>query len=247
MMRPLIAVSAAIEVLDTPFGPRDCTKLGCYYTDAVYAAGGQPVVLPVTADPPSGLLARMDGLMLSGGGDLDPSMYGEPPDPTVYGVRVERDRFETALYRQAIDLRLPVLAICRGMQLVNVLRGGTLIQQIEPKQSHWQSNPSHEPSHPVTVTPGSRLAGAMGVEADVNSYHHQGLAQIGKDLDVTAMCGPVIEAVEATDADVLAIQWHPEHMAPVDEKQHALFADFVARAATRQNDHNQEATLCPTT
>ena len=248
MARPLIAVSAAIEVLDTPFGPRDCTKLGSYYTDAIYAANGQPVVMPVTAEPPTGMLEGLDALMLSGGGDLDPSLYGEQPDPAVYGVRPDRDAFETALYRDAVDRGLPILAICRGMQLVNVLRGGSLVQEIEPARSHWQTNPGHEPSHSVDIVPGSRLAQMVGADsAQVNSYHHQGLAELGSNLEVTATCGTVIEAVEATDVDLVAIQWHPEHMAPVDSVQHAIFTEFVKRAAARHSHHTQEKTPCPTT
>jgi putative glutamine amidotransferase len=247
MRRPLIAVSAAIEVLDTPFGPWDCTKLGTFYTEAVYAAGGQPVVMPVTDVPPAGLMAGLDGLMLSGGGDLDPTLYGEQPDPTVYGVRPDRDAFEIALYEDAVERGLPILAICRGMQLINLLRGGNLIQEIEPAQSHWQTRPSSEASHSVDVVPGSRLAGVLGAEsAQVNSYHHQGLARLGMGLEVTARCGSVIEAVEATDGDLVAIQWHPEHLAPVDPVQHAIFTDFVARAAERHTHQTQEETLCPT-
>jgi putative glutamine amidotransferase len=193
------------------------------------------------------MLEGLDGLMLSGGGDLDPTLYGEQPDPTVYGVRTDRDVFEIALYRDAVGRGLPILAICRGMQLVNVLRGGNLIQEIEPAQSHWQTNPSHQSSHAVDVVQGSRLARVVGAQsAQVNSYHHQGLARLGSGLEVTATCGAVIEAVEATDADLVAVQWHPEHMAPVDSVQHAIFTDFVARAAERHTHHTQEESLCPT-
>jgi putative glutamine amidotransferase len=236
LSRPLIGVSAAAEELPTAFGPKDCTKLNTAYTNAIYAAGGQPVILPVTLDPPADLLDRIDGLMLTGGGDLDPELYGEPPDPTVYGVRRDRDAFEVALYQEAMRRELPVLAICRGMQLVNVLRGGNLIQELETEHDHWQTNPSHEHSHHITTTPGSRLAEIFGSDLDVapvNSYHHQGLRNLGSGLVVTAMCGDVIEAVEATDADILAVQWHPEHMAPHDHRQFALFSAFVARAADR--------------
>ncbi len=145
MSRPLIAVSAPIEVMPTAFGEQDCTKLTTAYTDAVYAAGGQPVIMPVVADPPGDLLERFDALILTGGGDLDPRLYGEVPDLSVYGVRPERDAFEIALYLEAFERGLPILAICRGMQLVNVLRGGTLVQHIEDEIDHWQTIPAHVP------------------------------------------------------------------------------------------------------
>ncbi|MYU11090.1 gamma-glutamyl-gamma-aminobutyrate hydrolase family protein [Streptomyces sp. SID8361] len=234
MPRPLIAVTAAAEELSTAFGLQDCVKLTTVYTDAVYAAGGRPVVLPVTVDPPADLLARFDGLLLTGGGDLDPELYGERPDPTVYGVRKDRDAFETAVYKEAIERGLPIFAICRGMQLVNVLRGGNLVQRLKTEQNHWQTNPGHEPSHQVTTVAGSRVSEMLGGgTAPVNSYHHQGLSDLGTGLTVTARCGEVIEAIEATDADLVAVQWHPEHMSPYDNRQLALFEAFVARAAAR--------------
>jgi putative glutamine amidotransferase len=243
MSRPLIAVSAAIEEIETAFGNKDCTKLTTAYTNAIYAAGGQPVIMPVVSEPPAGLLSRMDGLVLTGGGDIDPSLYGEAPDPTVYGIRKDRDLFESALYQEAIDLGLPILAICRGMQLINILRGGTLLQEIKSSTSHWQSAPADEPSHAVDVIPGTALFEAMkgSASAQVNSYHHQGLKDVGANLVVTAACGDVIEGVEATDADLVAVQWHPEQMAAVHPQQRALFEEFVDRAlkAARVSDFQE--------
>jgi putative glutamine amidotransferase len=230
MARPLIAVTAARELLPTAFGDVDCTRLTSAYTDAVYDAGGQPVILPVAVNPPPSLLERMDGLLLSGGGDLDPVLYGEQPDPKVYGIRRDRDSFEAAVYRQAVDLRIPILAICRGMQLVNVLRGGTLRQHVD---GHWQENPPTNAFHPVSIEPGSALADVVGSESviDVNSYHHQALNAVGAGLRVTAVCGDVIEAVEAEDAELIAVQWHPEQMGTTAH-QRALFERFVTSAAT---------------
>lgn len=233
MGRPLIAVSTGREVMATAFGEIDCTKLTAAYTDAVYDAGGQPVILPVVDNPPPGLLDRMDGLVLSGGGDIDPVLYGEVPDPSVYGIRRDRDSFEAALYRQASALRLPILAICRGMQLINVLRGGSLLQQVA---GHWQENPASRPLHRIDVAPGTALsqAGANATEIDVNSYHHQALGVLGQGLSVTGTCGDVIEAVEDRDADVVAVQWHPEHMTTTAHHR-ALFEQFVKRAAAARS------------
>lgn len=250
MARPVIAVSAPLEEMSTAFGAKDCTKLTAAYTHAIYAAGGQPVIVPVVDQPPRELLVRMDGLMLTGGGDLDPTLYGEAPDPNVYGIRRDRDAFESALYREAVSSRMPVLGICRGMQLINVLRGGNLLQHIE---EHWQTDPADQATHSLDVDPDSTLSRALGgVAGKVNSYHHQALDQLGADLRVTAWCGDVIEAVEATDADIVCVQWHPEHMANVDPAQHALFEQFVQRAAAYRNRQNsttpqhEEKDLCPT-
>jgi putative glutamine amidotransferase len=248
MSGPLIAVSAPIEESSTAFGAQDCTKLTTAYTDALYAAGGQPVILPVTTELPESVLERMDGLVLTGGGDLDPGLYGESPDASVYGVRRDRDDFEVALYHEAAQRQLPVLAICRGMQLVNVLRGGRLVQNIEADIDHWQTTAAAEPSHKIDVEPDSRLAAAFGAAVvGVNSYHHQGLRDLGDGLRVTASCGAVIEGVEATDANLIAVQWHPEQMAALNPQQAALFAFFVQQAATpRTTRPNEEMTSCPT-
>lgn len=232
MSRPLIAVSAGMEELPTAFGERDCTKLNAEYTNAIYAAGGQPAIMPVTMPAPVDLLARVDGLLLTGGGDLDPELYGEPPAESVYGIRKDRDAFETALYEDAVARRLPILALCRGMQLINVLRGGTLVQEILSEPNHWQQNPSGEGSHEIGISPDSVLADVLGsTTAAVNSYHHQGIKDVGKGLRVTATCGDVIEGMEADDADIVAVQWHPEHMAPTSRQQSALFESLVKRAA----------------
>lgn len=244
MARPLIAVSTAIEELPTAFGATDCTKLTTAYTDALYAVGGQPVILPVIETPPTDLLAHMDGLVLTGGGDIDPTMYGEPPDPTVYGIRPDRDTFEVALYAEALERRIPILAICRGMQLINILRGGSLLQDIG--SDHWQSTPSADVSHSVSIDEGSAVAVAVGTcETGVNSYHHQAVGRLGAGLRVTARCGDIVEAFEADDMDLLAIQWHPEQMAASVPTQRALFDSFVQRAAARSRI--QEETPCPTT
>lgn len=233
MGRPLIAVSAPIETAPTSFGEeQDCTKLTTAYTNAVYAAGGQPVVIPVVVDPPKNLLDRFDGLILTGGGDLDPTLYGEKPSPTVYGVRPERDAIEIALYQEAVARDLPVLAICRGMQLVNVLRGGSLIQQIKADIDHWQTARPADVSHKVEIVAEARLASIFSQSTvGVNSYHHQGLKDLGRGLRVTATCGVIIEAVEADDARVVAVQWHPEQMAATDAQQAVLFQAFVAEAS----------------
>jgi putative glutamine amidotransferase len=238
MTRPLIALTASIDLMAGPVGQVEYTKLATAYSDVIYAVGGRPVILPVVTDPPDDLLAAFDGLVLTGGGDLDPALYGEEPDPSVRGIRPDRDAFEIALYREAVACGLPILAICRGMQLVNILRGGTLTQHITSDQRHWQDRPPADPHHAIVVTPGSVLAEAVdgAAEVQVNSFHHQCIRELGDDLRITATCHGVIEGIEATDIDVVAVQWHPEQMAATHQIQRSLFGSFVRRAeAASQN------------
>jgi putative glutamine amidotransferase len=246
MVRPLIAVSGAIEQMPTAFGEQDCTKLTTAYTEALYRAGGRPVIVPVTSPALDDLMGAMDGLVLTGGGDIDPAFYGEKADPSVYGVRPDRDAFVAALYRDAVERGLPILAICRGMQLVNVLRGGTLMQRLTDDQHHWQTIPADQPAHDIAVAAPSHLAMTLGEFASVNSYHHQALDRVGAGLCVSATCGLVIEAVEASDADLIAVQWHPEQMAATNAEQQRLFDAFVNSAKSKATAGRKEVTLCPT-
>lgn len=228
MSAPLIAVSAERSEQRSAFGPRDSTLQVLEYADAVVSAGGRPALLPATEVIPADLLEGFDGLLLTGGGDLSPEMYGQAPDETVYGVSVFRDRFETALVEEAHERGLPILAICRGLQLINVLRGGSLIQHVD---GHWQTRPSHEPDHEIAVEPGSRLAEVIGGTAmGVNSYHHQAVGLLGEGLRITARSGEVVEAFEDPERDLIAVQWHPEHLFRASADNHALFDDLVVRA-----------------
>lgn len=232
MPAPLIAVTADRSVQQSAFGPRDATLQVLNYADAIVSAGGRPALLPATETIPSEALEGFDALVLTGGGDLSPEMYGEKPDEKVYGVSPIRDRFETALVAEAQERRLPVLAICRGLQIVNVLRGGTLIQHID---GHWQERPSDEADHDVEITPRSMLAEIIGsTTVGVNSYHHQAVGKLGRGLAVVARAGDVVEAFEDPYNDLLAVQWHPEHMFRSSTDHHALFDDIVRRARVHQ-------------
>ncbi|WP_372968391.1 gamma-glutamyl-gamma-aminobutyrate hydrolase family protein [Microbacterium sp.] len=228
MPRPLIAVTADRSVQQSAFGPRDSTLQVLSYAEAVVSAGGRPAILPATETIPEDLLDGFDALLLTGGGDLSPEMYGQAPDETVYGVSPFRDRFETALVRDARERGLPILAICRGLQLINVLRGGTLIQHLD---GHWQTRPSNEADHEIAVEPTSLLAGIVGERMAVNSYHHQAVARLGEGLTVTARAGEVVEAFEDPSANLIAVQWHPEHLFLTSPDNHALFDDLVRRAS----------------
>lgn len=209
------------------------------YANAVLAAGGRPAILPSTSEIPDHVLAGFAGLILTGGGDIDPRLYGEEPIESVYDVCEIRDDYETELYRQAVLLGLPILATCRGMQLVNILRGGTLVQEVDPDRGHWQTGPSHEPWHSVELEPGSEMTRiADGPTMPVNSYHHQGIGRLGDGLRVVGRDGDVIEAIEAEDASLIGVQWHPEHMFDHHPGQMALFKDLVQKASALPQEYN---------
>jgi putative glutamine amidotransferase len=217
---PLIGVSAYCEQARWGVWEREAVVLPRRYVDAVAAAGGIPVLLP----PEPGIgdaLARLDGLMLSGCGDIDPARYGAQPSAQLTSVRAERDAAEFALLDAAMSLRLPVLGICRGMQVINVARGGSLHQHLPDVVGH----DGHAPvpgafgQHEVRVAAGSRLSSILGPDAgpaiSTPTHHHQAVDRLGKGLTATAWAADgTIEAFEADGGDaaqfLVAVQWHPE-------------------------------------
>jgi putative glutamine amidotransferase len=233
---PLIGISAYCEQARWGVWERQAVVLPRRYADSVAAAGGIPVLLP----PAPGIedaLARLDGLMLSGGGDIDPARYGAKPAPQTASVREERDTAELALLDAATSLRLPVLGICRGMQVINVARGGSLHQHLPDVVGH----DGHAPvpgafgAHQVRAAPGSRLSGILGRDADqaisTPTHHHQAVDRLGKGLTATAWAADgTIEAFEADGGDsfLVAVQWHPE---AGDDP--SLFRALVAAARCR--------------
>lgn len=208
------------------------------YVQATLRAGGIPLVLPPvirSADVPA-IVDVLDGLLLTGGEDIAPSYFGETPHPKLGAVDPERDRFEIAILKEAWERRLPVLAICRGIQLVNVAFGGSLWQDIPSQRpgaiSHNPKTPRDQRAHAVTLTPGSRAARALGAERiEVNSFHHQSVKDLAPGFEVTGVAPDgEIEAIEATgDAPwLLAVQWHPEEFHAHDvAPDHGLFGAFL--------------------
>ncbi len=236
-MKPVIAVSAQTAVSDTKYyGEQRLTSLYDLYVSAITAAGALPVVLAHSdpADVPK-LLERFDGLVLPGGGDMDPGSYGETPGAdTLYGIRPEADLFETALVREAAKQHMPVLGICRGLQVVNVAFGGTLHQDL-PEHPQDLAGRAFAGHYRTKVEPGSRLHEVVDTdELVINSLHHQGVKDLGRGLRVAATAADgVVESVEATDPTwpLLAVQWHPECLRA--DHAAALF-DWLADAATIQ-------------
>lgn len=241
---PRIGVSCGTQVQMTAFGEQPTISLNMRYVRAVALAGGLPIPLVPSGAEPDALVAALDGLVLTGGGDLDPACYGEEAVEHVYGVDRERDDFEFALLAAAGAQGVPVLAICRGLQLVNVSRAGTLIQHVDDHELHWQMTPSHEGAHTVSIAPDSALAAMVGPEdLLVNSYHHQAIGTLGAGLRVVAEAGGLPEAFESTDGLVTGIQWHPEQMVKHHPRQLALFQAFVRVA---QQHDRQSPTSDPT-
>jgi len=235
---PVVGISAYPRAVDiVPVRTRLHT-ISSAYVDALTRAGAVPVVLPVLApELADGALERLDGLVLPGGGDVDPARYGESAAPETAGVDGERDAWELACAPAALARRLPLLAICRGAQVLNVALGGSLVQHVPAATgaSHSRSDRHGEPVHPVRLDPASRLAAALGVaELGANSLHHQAVGRPG--AGVTAVAWAPDGTVEAYEVDghpeVCAVQWHPELMAD-DPRQQRLFSWFVACASQR--------------
>jgi putative glutamine amidotransferase len=211
--------------------PRHELALGLTYPEAVERAGGLPVIIPPWVAGIDALLGRLDGLLLSGGPDLHPSAYGQEPDPSLGPTERKLDEFELELTRRADELQLPILGLCRGQQVLNVVRGGSLIQDLptSDRVRHRQDAPGASATHLVTIEAGSRLAAIFGAgEHAVNSFHHQAVDELGRGLRATAHSSDgVIEAIEAVDrAFVLGVQWHAESLAS-EPDQGDLFRCFV--------------------
>ena len=209
------------------------------YVAAVRRAGGVPVLLPAGGDDTAALVARLDGLVLTGGGDVDPSEFGQPAHATVYGTSADRDRSDLALVHAALSDDLPLLAICRGMQVVNVALGGTLHQHVPDVFDTLVVHRDDPPGpilHAVTVDEASRLAAVMGVdEVRTMSWHHQAIDALGKGLtSVATSPDGVVEALALDRSPgCLIVQWHPELTAEEDPTQQALFDEVVTAARER--------------
>ena len=198
---------------------------------SVVRAGGEPLTLfAESVFTPAERVRGLDGLLVPGGYDVDPRRYGEEPlATTVQADFAAQDQFEADMLAAAVAQGVPVLAICRGFQLLNVEHGGTMVQDVSADSIHRNS------VHDVAIDADSTLARVMGVTSvPVSSYHHQAVARVGEGLRVvgTAPDG-VVEALEHPEAELIAVQWHPEDNAEVDERQHALFGWLVDRARAR--------------
>ena len=214
MSRPVIGISTYVEPARFTVWELPAALLPYTYVERVTRAGGQPVLLPPAGDP-AALVPRLDGLILTGGGDVDPGRYGETPHPTRRFVRQLRDTAEFAVVAAALEARIPFLGICRGLQVLNVALGGSLHQHLPDVTGHTGHCPA--PGEfgrlPVRPVPGSTIAKLLGAgPVAVPHYHHQAADRLGAGLTVTATAGDgTIEAVElGSHPFALAVQWHAE-------------------------------------
>lgn len=213
------------------------------YTKAVQQAGGIPVILPLHISEIEPLLDSLDGIVFSGGGDIEPSMFRQEQHQTTDGIDEERDTFEIALMNAAFTRDIPILAICRGVQVMNVARGGDLIQdipsQVSTDMKHNQraeGSGEHDIFQTAKVTAGDNpVTSALGEGVvRINSFHHQSLGDVAPDLQVAATSDDgVIEAVYAPgQSHAVGTQWHPERLAAEHAEHQALFDQLIEAART---------------
>ncbi|SCK08536.1 putative glutamine amidotransferase [Variovorax sp. HW608] len=230
-MKPIIGVVSNFDL------EKDGYFCFAHYVRAIEEAGALPVILPyVNAHDVSPMLDFISGLVLTGGGDFPTELYGADPHPAVQRMIPERDKFEFALARSALDRSMPILGICRGMQILNVLGGGTIyphtVDEVTTAIDHRDGTPLDQSVHEVQVEPNTRLWQLCGMPTKsfrVNSYHHQAVNRVAPGFVVSARADDgVIEAIEAPDSPFLVgVQWHPEWMYEAEPACRQLFDNFV--------------------
>jgi putative glutamine amidotransferase len=242
MARPAIGICTALERARWSVWDQQAMLLGRSYVDAVQRAGAQAVMIPPDAhlvDDPGEALDLIDGLLLAGGADIDPASYGAQAHPETVGTVPERDACEIAIVREAVARELPVLGICRGMQLINVALGGTLLQHLPERFGHHEHlavpGSFDGADHEVRLVEGSLAARVAGeTRHATKSHHHQGVDRIGGGLLVSgfAVRDELPEAIELPDRRfVLGVQWHPE-ADPTSPVVDALVAAAAIRSAS---------------
>ena len=228
--RPLIGITSYAEEVRWGVWTDDAAVVPLAYVRAVEHAGGRPLVVPPFEEGLDETLDVLDGIVFSGGGDLDPGLYDANPHPETDAPRVARDAAELAMLKAALDRDMPVLAICRGSQILNVAQGGDLVQHLPDEVGHEQHR--HQPGefsdHDVKVAPESRLGSLLGERAPVKSHHHQGFGRIGEGLRQVAWAEDgVVEGLEDPEKRfAVGVLWHPE-----EGEDYALFKALVDEAA----------------
>jgi len=212
------------------------------YIEAIEQAGGQPVVMPPSLSPAASaeILRHLDGLLLSGGDDLSPLFFAQQPQPRLGEVDALRDEQEIALVNEALKLGLPILGICRGLQVLNVALGGTILQHIDEDGvhaiQHRQNAPGWHRHHHVRIQPETMLADALGKgDIGVNSFHHQVVDKVAPGLTISATSPDgLVEALESREPWILGVQWHPERMFAQHPEFLRLFELFCTRCKEKQ-------------
>lgn len=233
--RPVIGITSYAEQARWGVWDSPAALIPMAYVNAVERAGGRPLIVPPSQDGIEETLDALDGLLLSGGSDLDPELYGAEAHPETNGVRPDRDRAEIALLRAALERDMPVLAVCRGSQVLNVAQGGDLVQHLPEVVGHKRHK--HTPSvfgdHDVDLVPGTRLQRLLGDHAPVKSHHHQGYGRLGDGLKEAAKADDgTVEAIEDPSRRfALGVLWHPE-----EGDDFALFQELVEEAGRYRDE-----------
>ncbi len=238
MGKPIIGILSSRSDIPIPGGQIISIEYAnIAYCQAVVRAGGTPILLPVMSeqDLAEQMFSLCDGMLFPGGVDVDPRFYGEAPDPMIGTIDSNMDRFWLYALQFAQARRLPVLGICRGMQLVNVGLGGSLYQDLArrgvPSYLHSQKQNRDYLMHEVQIQPGSRLGALLGEEpVYTNTIHHQCVKAVGKGLKLVAQTGDgVPEALESEDGQIMLVQWHPEALLEAEPRMRRLFEDLIHR------------------
>ena len=228
-MRPLIGITSYAEEVRMGVWQEESAVIPLAYVRAVEHAGGRPLVIPPVEEGIEETLDALHGIIFSGGGDLDPATYGADPHPATDKPKPWRDGPELAMLRAALDRDMPVLAICRGSQLLNVARGGDLVQHLPDELAHEQhkEQPGSFSEHGVSIEPESRLGTLLGEHAPVKSHPHQGMGRIGDGLRPVAWAEDgIVEGLEDPGKRyALGVLWHPE-----EGEDFALFQGLVDEA-----------------
>jgi putative glutamine amidotransferase len=213
-MRPLIGITTYVTGARWGVWDAEAALVPANYVRAIEQAGGRPLLVPPSDDAVDETIDALHGLVLPGGADLEPQLYGQEPHEETYGVVPERDRAELTLLQAALERELPVLAICRGSQVLNVARGGDLVQHLPEVVGHERHKVQAGvfADHDVRIDSGSRLGDLVGAHAPIKSHHHQGIGRVGSGLREVAWADDgTVEAVEDPEAAfVVGVLWHPE-------------------------------------
>ena len=227
--RPVIGITTYAQEASWGAWKLPAALIPLDYVDAVERAGGRPVLIPPSEDGVEETLEALDAIVFSGGSDVDPASYGADPHPETDVPQARRDAGEMALLSAALERDMPTLAICRGFQLLNVARGGDLVQHLPEAVGHedHRRRPGTFSEHPVAVKDGSKLASIVGAGHEVSSHHHQSVGRIGEGLVETAWAsdGTIEGAEDPSRRFAVGVQWHPEA-----GRDDALFANLVEEA-----------------
>ena len=239
-MKPIIGISGN-QLLQTitAFEGESIAYTPQHFVDGLSEAGATPLILPIgTKEDAKTYIGLVDGLLLTGGHDVNPASYNADPHSKLEAVYPQRDTFDLALIEAAIEKGIPILGVCRGMQILNVYFGGTLYQDLESEYGenliqHIQKGVFTFPIHKIEIQKDSHLSTILGEEAMVNSLHHQAVKIVGDGLTVVAKSSDgIIEALESSnpEMDILTLQWHPETMRKQDPDSQRFFEDLVERS-----------------